>query len=227
MGPAMSESILAARENEFFRFHGPFIWKSKSRAMIKLGLVIPRAENITYFKQPDYRELGPPRGGRIGSRLATTPATFPGHGAFILFASVFRFGVSCAVLLAIAGCGAEDEGDGLIREAVSGTVTLGGEPLDEASIHFIPTNPGAPGESSGEINGGKFSIPKERGPVAGGYTVKISSIQNVEVDPDLPPGPPPKPKPERIPKKYNAASTLNAEIKAGEPNELTFDLDAK
>jgi len=136
-------------------------------------------------------------------------------------------GVSCAVLLAVAGCGAADEGDGLVREAVSGTVTLGGEPLKEASILFIPTSPGAPGESSGKIENGQFSIPKEQGPVAGPYTVKISSFHDAEVDASQAPGPPPKPKPETIPKKYNAASTLNAEIKAGQPNELTFDLDAK
>ena len=144
-----------------------------------------------------------------------------------MLASTLRIGVSWAVLLAVAGCGAEDEGDGVVREAVSGTVTLGGEPLDGASIHFIPTDPNSPGEASGEINNGQFSIPKERGPAAGAYTVKISSRQSVEVDPSQPPGPPPKPKPERIPKKYNAASTLNAEIQAGQPNELTFDLDAK
>jgi len=148
-----------------------------------------------------------------------------GHGAFILFATKLRIGVSWAIMLAVAGCGPTDEGDGVVREAVSGTVTLGGKPLSGASIHFIPTNPNAPGESSGEIDDGKFAIPKERGPAAGTYTVKISTRQNVEVDPNQPPGPPPKAKPETIPKKYNAASTLNAEIKAGEPNELTFELD--
>ena len=144
-----------------------------------------------------------------------------------MFASIFRIGVSCVALFAITGCGAADEGDGLAREAVSGTVTLGGKPLDGASIHFLPTSPGTPGGSSGEIKDGKFSIPKERGPVAGAYTVKISSIQEAEADPNQAPGPQPKPKPDPIPKKYNVASTLNAEIKAGQPNELTFDLDAK
>ncbi len=144
-----------------------------------------------------------------------------------MIALSLRSSLACVVLLAVAGCGAADEGDGVVRESVSGTVTLGGKPLDGASIHFIPTNPNAPGEASGEIKDGKFAIPKESGPAAGTYSVKISSIQNVTVDPNQPPGPPPKPKPETIPKKYNAATTLNAEIKAGDPNELTFELDEK
>lgn len=147
--------------------------------------------------------------------------------SLVLLGTTYRFGVALAALFVIAGCGGGDEGDGLAREAVSGTVTLGGEPLDGASIHLFPNDPGSAGEASAVIENGKFTIPKERGPIAGAYTVKISTVQNVEVDPGAMPGDAPKRKPERIPKKYNAATTLNAEIKAGQPNELTFDLDAK
>lgn len=146
-----------------------------------------------------------------------------------MFASHFQIGVVCvcAALLTVAGCGSAEEGDGVVREAVSGTVTLDGKPLDGASIQLIPTTPGAPGEASGEIEGGKFSIPKSRGPAAGSYAVSISSRRSVDVDPNQPPGPAPKPKPETLPKKYNTATTLKAEIKAGEPNELTFELESK
>lgn len=133
-----------------------------------------------------------------------------------------------SLLTAVAGCSGQDEGDGIEREALSGKVTFGGAPLAKASIQFLPANAQAGGGTSGSIEAGEFHIPKERGAAVGGYKVLISSTTSDEgtsvVDA---PGVPTKPRPDPIPKRYNVDSTLNAEVKAGGPNEFTFDLDSK
>lgn len=142
-------------------------------------------------------------------------------------AAFHRIG-ACLVLAALVGCNQGEEGDGLAREAVTGTVNFDGKPLPAGSIAFIPTpDPNRGGGATGEIKDGKFEIPKDRGPAAGLYSVAISSATGITVSPDEPPGEAPKPKPDPIPKKYNKATTLNAEIKAGQPNEFKYDLDPK
>ena len=125
-----------------------------------------------------------------------------------------------------AGCSGQDD-DGIEREALSGTVTLGGVPLENASIQFVPKNANAGGGTSAEVKGGKFKIPKERGAAVGGYMVLISSATTEDGSTGEAPGIPPKTKPDPIPKKYNVNSTLSAEVKSGTPNEFKFDLDAK
>lgn len=127
----------------------------------------------------------------------------------------------------VLGCSQAEQGDGLAREAVAGTVTLDGQPLNSASIQFIPAAPGTSPEASGEIKDGKFEIGRDRGPVAGEYKVMISTSQSVEVQPGEMPGDPPKPKADPVPAKYNTATTLTAEVKAGGPNEFEFALEAK
>jgi hypothetical protein len=129
------------------------------------------------------------------------------------------------LLLCLAGCGGgEDTGDGLAREAVSGTVTLDGKPLSGAVIQFVPNDPNTPGGTSAEIGDGKFELPVGQGPVAGTYRVVITTRMGPEVDASQPPGEAPKPKKDPIPAKYNTKSTLTAEVKAGVPNTFDFPL---
>jgi hypothetical protein len=132
------------------------------------------------------------------------------------------------LLLCLAGCGGgEDTGDGLAREAVSGTVTLDGQPLSGAVIQFLPSDPSAAGGASGDIEGGKFAIESGQGPIAGTYRVVISTRMGPDVDASQPPGEIPKPKKDPIPAKYNTKSTLTADVKAGVPNTFDFPLTTK
>lgn len=142
-----------------------------------------------------------------------------------MIASWFRFGAVGALALALAvaaaGCGPTD---GLAREAVSGFVTLDGEPLGAASITFIRTDDGAPDVASGVIRNGRFSIPRAAGPAPGIHLVKISAIAIGQANPDETSGAPSRINRETIPEKYNSLTILNAEIRARQPNELIFNL---
>lgn len=129
--------------------------------------------------------------------------------------------------LAASGCGLVNGGDGITREAVVGTVELGGKPLTSATIVFLPNNPNAPEVSSALIRDGKFSIPKENGPTAGRHEVRISAVAVGQVNHDAAPGMPSKSARETLPEKYNSASVLIAEIETGQPNEFVFRLDDK
>jgi len=138
--------------------------------------------------------------------------------------------IAWAVLLVAcpAGCGSgQEQGDGLPREAVSGTVTLDGQPLSGASIQFVPDDPNAPGGTSGEVEEGKFIIERARGPVAGSYHVMISSRTGTKVDASQPPGEAPAPRKDPIPAKYNTKTELKVEVKAGGPNTYEFPLVSK
>jgi hypothetical protein len=118
-----------------------------------------------------------------------------------------------AVLL--AGCG-----DG--RNAVSGTVTYKGQPVD-GIIEFVPAG-GEATQAGATVEKGKYSIPRDKGLVPGNYKVMIFSPDNKQVTPD--PGGNPffaKAK-ERIPAKYNEQTTLTREVKSGS-NPIDFNLD--
>ena len=133
-----------------------------------------------------------------------------------------RLSTGIVVLALFGGCGGAE--DDLPRQEVSGSVILQGEPLSEGMIQFRPeTNQGT--FASAAITAGKYSIPRPEGPVAGGYRVIITSPPKSTAAPsEGGPGKAPPSPPDRIPKKYNASSTLNAEVKAGQPNSFDFDL---
>lgn len=129
------------------------------------------------------------------------------------------------LLLALAvapGCGS---GDSLNRQAVSGTVTLDGQPLDQGTIEFVPTD--AQGLLSGSlITSGNFAVPADKGLPPGKYTVRISSAEATG-GPAAPSGADldnSQPAKERIPAKYNSESELTAEVTDGGANTFTFDL---
>jgi hypothetical protein len=130
-------------------------------------------------------------------------------------------------LMTVAGVGCGGADDTLPREAVSGTVSFEGAPLAQGTIQFMPTAQGADGSAtvgSGIITDGKYSIAQEQGLVPGTYKVIVSSAPPGPPVTDEAPGiVPPTPR-DLIPAKYNAASTLTAEVKAGTDNTFDFDL---
>lgn len=136
-----------------------------------------------------------------------------------------------AITLSAAGCSSESD-DGLPREAVSGVVTLDGQPLAEGLIRFRP-QPEGPTEGGGMIKDGSFSIERSAGLVPGTYAVYINAsekrgdkAQSGEfAEPGGRVGRPPK---ELVPARYNSKTELKVEIKKGGSNDaLKFDLLTK
>jgi hypothetical protein len=144
-------------------------------------------------------------------RLAYLPVTLAGFG--------------------LAGCaGATDD---LPRKAISGRVTLDGQPLARGSIAFDPADQGQqhPVSVGAAIEGGSFAIPAATGPTPGKYRVAILA-PDAAAEAALPesPGAPPKrsqAKVGAIPDRYNARSTLSADVTPGGPNSFTYELTSK
>ena len=130
-----------------------------------------------------------------------------------------------AVGLAAAGCsGSEDD---LPREAVSGTVTLDGQPVSDGTIQFSPTGPGGGVTGASRIEDGQFSIPREKGLVPGTYHVSINWAGKRDRAKPAMAGPRAAFAKELIPAKYNAKSTLKAEVKKGGSYDLKFELQSQ
>ena len=124
---------------------------------------------------------------------------------------------------AAAGCGG---GDGLPRQSVSGKVTFGGQPLEKGTIQFVPDDPNMKDPTSGgaPILDGSYAIGSEMGLVPGKYKVSISSPTGGAAQGDAPGSASAMPK-ELIPSQYNTASTLSADVKAGQSNTFDFPLE--
>jgi hypothetical protein len=112
------------------------------------------------------------------------------------------------VLLLVGGCSRSDLPS---LGAVSGTVTLDGKPLKQASVTFRPAkNRASRGRTDGEGHYELLYSPGNRGAKIGNHTIIISV--RTELDPA-----------ERIPAKYNSQTTLTHEVKEGK-NVIDFDL---
>lgn len=129
--------------------------------------------------------------------------------------------------MTLAGCGggATDE---LPRVAVSGSVTLDGKPLTSGTIAFSPVpNQPNPVEVGAGISNGAYSISKADGPTPGSYRITIYGGSSVGGTAGDAPGMPPKATKDPVPEKYNARSTLTADVKAGGSSDMDFKLESK
>ncbi|QDT57406.1 hypothetical protein Pan44_54750 [Caulifigura coniformis] len=131
------------------------------------------------------------------------------------------FGLVAAVVM--AGCGA----DGPPRGDVRGRVTVGGEPVENGAIVFVPVAgiQGAPvqfqivnGEYASDVKGpvvGKNSVQISGARATGKQTMNMVTGEQVDVFEEI------------VPAKYNNdRSELSADIQAGE-NTFDFELDGK
>lgn len=114
----------------------------------------------------------------------------------------------------LAGCGASADGPELT--SVSGTVTLDGQPLPDASVVFMPADGGrsafAQTDSDGWYELGYTTT--GMGTPPGEYIVSISTYREPGEDPDT--GQMTPEVPETVPSPYNRPSTLRITVPADE-----------
>jgi hypothetical protein len=118
------------------------------------------------------------------------------------------------------------------RQQVTGTVSYGGQPVDEGKIVFEPEAPGAP-LATGQIKGGKYEIEPQFGPEVGPYRVRIEGYRKKKVA-NMPPHPyagdsqePGVVTEQFLPVDYNVRTTLFVDIADEGENVHNFDLQAK
>jgi hypothetical protein len=144
-----------------------------------------------------------------------------------------RRGLPLAVLLSALVCGAGCESgatDDLPRNGVSGTITLDGQPLAKGLISFDPDKGQADAVSAGAVvTEGSYSIARNEGLTPGKYRVSIRSSAGGEsaATKEAPGMPPKKREKDPIPEKYNAKTTLSAEVTEGGSNVFDFELTSK
>src|SRR5690606_25361890 len=125
-----------------------------------------------------------------------------------------------STLLYTAGCSSDSD-----IGRVEGTVTLDGQPLPKATVVFVQGQ----GRPAGGITDeqGRYVLnyaQGRKGALPGLNRVRITTAQGPSETPD---GQPVPAVPERIPIQFNAESTLQFEVLAGEVNVANFDLVSK
>lgn len=128
-------------------------------------------------------------------------------------------GIVLFVALGFFGCGKES--DSLGRRAVSGRVSLAGQPLAQGTITFDPVGKGT--SSGAAITNGDYSLTAANGLPPGSYVVRISSPVGGIATPDVP-GESDQLAKEQIPAEFNSQTNLKAEVTDAGPNTFNFDI---
>lgn len=133
-----------------------------------------------------------------------------GRAATVLLAA------GAAASLAVAGCG----GRGLALVPVTGCVSFNGMPVESGEIVFRAAD-GAVASGAGPIAAGRYEV---RAP-AGAKRVEIIATRRAAAA--TKPGGSGESAPAEmyVPNRYNAKSTLTAEITAAGPNTFDFELE--
>lgn len=121
------------------------------------------------------------------------------------------------IAIATAGCGTS-------AATVAGTVSVGGQPLQQGRINFSPIEDTPGGSSGAAIIDGQFDVPE--GLQAGKYRIQIDGTRDdPEAEIQLPFGGPLVPKPVPVvPELYRGQnSPLTATLKAGHQS-IPFDV---
>ncbi len=138
------------------------------------------------------------------------------------------FGLALAVLSGCAGNEPDPRGE---RVPVSGTVTLDDKPVSNAEILFRSNQGTGSVVATAVISAGRYSIPKESGPVPGTATVKVVAQMMELEDLEAVRGGDPSRQVDmsltQIPDKYGKHSTLKAGVEAEGENKFDFELTSK
>jgi hypothetical protein len=112
--------------------------------------------------------------------------------------------------------------------AVSGTVTLDGEPIESGSINFFPVEGTTGPSAGGTIENGHYSVPREKGVVIGRNRVELQG--NMKTGRKVPSAIPGEKERDELvsafPPEYSSDSKLVREINPGS-NIINFDLSSK
>jgi hypothetical protein len=136
----------------------------------------------------------------------------------------FLQGELVVFLAAVFGCGSSD---GLNRQAISGSVTLDGQPISVGAILFEPATEESGTAVGATIRQGGFAISRREGPIPGWYRVRVYSSSSVQAPPakgqtDRSP----RPMVERLPARYNTQSELLERVVGQHVNRYRFDLNS-
>jgi hypothetical protein len=142
---------------------------------------------------------------------------------FVWFSPKCAACIGLAALCLLVGCTGSSG-----RQAIEGTVTLDGKPLEKGQITFVPQADTKGPTAGAEVTGGRFKIPAAGGAFAGKFRVEIAASR---------PGGPKVPDRmtgklvdgyvQFIPARYNAESQLTADVKAGAVNHFAFEVKSQ
>jgi hypothetical protein len=123
-----------------------------------------------------------------------------------------------AAALALAGCRADPNR----TYPVEVSVTLDGKPLKEGVLYFFPAD--GRGPAGGEVKDGTLAFAA----VAGAHHVEVRAyrlLPGAKAPPGAKPGQlVPDPFVNYLPERYNASSTLTAEVRPEGPNAFSYRL---
>jgi hypothetical protein len=122
-------------------------------------------------------------------------------------------GVLVLAAVVVSGCGSDDAPR---LATVHGKVTLDGKPLKKAGIGFTPIDGGHQSHAATDEEG-HYELKYLRdvmGAKVGQHKVRISTANESEKKVEL------------VPPRYNASSTLERAVQAGD-NEIDFELSSK
>lgn len=138
--------------------------------------------------------------------------------------SALVLGLGAVLAPALAGCGgAEDDG----RVAVSGVVTLDGQPLDDGHVTLRPLGHGP--AVSGSVRGGEFHLSPSEGPAVGPHVVEVVAIRPTGRTIESPDfyGSKVEETANIIPPRYNIQSDLRIEPTPEGENAFRFELSSR
>ena len=115
--------------------------------------------------------------------------------------------------LVVVGCADDPTG----RQELLGSVSYRGEPLSLATVQFRPEDGSRRMAVVATVHAGQFRVPAVHGLTPGRYRIIISAV-----DESAPEGSPAR---ERLPTRYNSASTMVVEVVPGQVNSFDFALD--
>jgi hypothetical protein len=127
------------------------------------------------------------------------------------------------VLVAVFLLGCSDQYEG--RMAITGTVTLEGQPLDDGQVIFEPFDKSVGTRAQGEIKHGQFSIPRQSGLKPGKYLVRLTAGDGKTPTNEEAGGPGGSTNiisVDRIPTDWNVNSKQEVEVKADATNKFEF-----
>lgn len=134
-------------------------------------------------------------------------------------------GMTCALLIGMAGLSGCSKQDGRERAAVGGEIKVDGQPLVDGSINFYPVDGNEGPSAGGVIKEGRYDLAADQGPVLGKNRVEIHGVKRTgrKVPNHMAPGTMRDELVEALGKEAHEKSTLVREVARG-TNQFDFDL---